>query len=233
MKIRRLLKTVIPTAGLLCLAVTAARAGAFEGKVQYAFAEGRQTGQMKYCVKQPRLRMEVAMPGKGAEGSGVMIMDTQASTVTILMPTEKMYMVMDLAKTKGAVPNDPKDESKIVKTGLTEEICGYKCDEYLLETPTEKTRLWLTEALGSFMVVQSPMDHRPPRSWEKALEGKNFFPLKVIVQTVAGKETYSMTATQVEKKSLPESDFQPPADYMKFDMPAMPGMPQGFPMPGQ
>lgn len=215
-----------------CLLTAVLQAGAFEGRVQYTITEGRQKITMKYAVKSPYLRMDVDM-GKKVEESGSMIYDTRAEKMIMLMPSEKMYMEMDVSQVKIQATAKAEEEVTLEKTGRTEEICGYSCSEYLAQTKTEKNYLWLTAELGAFMMVHSPMENKQARQWEKVLQGREFFPLKVIVQDRSGQETYTMVASKVEKKSLPESEFLPPADYSKFEMPSMPGMMPGMPMPGR
>ncbi|MGH7997034.1 MAG: DUF4412 domain-containing protein, partial [Opitutaceae bacterium] len=96
--------------------------------------------------------------------------------------------------------------------------------------------LWATEQLGSFMgfAPGNPMGgpSRPSAGWEKALRGKNLFPLRVVLRR-GGKEVFRMEAVSVRKESLPAGTFEPPAGYRDIGS-MMPGgmMPAGGGAPG-
>jgi hypothetical protein len=90
--------------------------------------------------------------------------------------------------------------------------------------------MWLAEGLGTFMAFnQNPMGGArggsTPPAWERALAGKELFPLRVAGKDKAGKESFRMEVTAIEKTSLPDSMFTPPAGYQKLDMG---GMMKGF-----
>ena len=104
--------------------------------------------------------------------------------------------------------------------------------------------MWLTDKLGTFRGLGSGAQAnafggrrggaktQQEQAWEKALAGKNMFPLRVVGSAPDGKETYRMDVTAVEKKSLPDSDFLPPPDWKKFEMPNMGDMMKGM-IPGR
>ena len=80
-----------------------------------------------------------------------------------------------------------------------------------------------------------------PKAWERALEGKELFPLRVVAHEKGGSaraekgkssdkakskgkasgDTFRMDVTAIDKTSLPDSMFTPPPGYQKFDMGAM------------
>lgn len=120
------------------------------------------------------------------------------------------------------------------KTGEKETILGYSAEKYLASSSDGKTDLWLAEGLGSFMMAHGggPMGGKrgaaAPQAWERALAGKDLFPVRVVGHDKDGKENFRMEVTAVEKKPLRDSLFTPPAGYQKFDLG---GMMQGM-MPG-
>ena len=67
------------------------------------------------------------------------------------------------------------------------------------------------------------------QGWERALAGKELFPLRVIGHDKGGKENFRMEATAINKQTLPDALFTPPADYQKLDMG---GMMKGMMPPG-
>ncbi len=50
----------------------------------------------------------------------------------------------------------------------------------------------------------------------------------MVSRDAKGKEVYKMEATKVEPGKLPESLFQPPADFQKFQMPSLGGLMKGL-----
>jgi hypothetical protein len=123
------------------------------------------------------------------------------------------------------------------KTGVTEKICGYTAEKYIVKSKGTTSEVWATDQLGNYMGVSgggNPMAGRQqePPPWEKALMGKNFFPLRTVVLDKDGKEQMRMEVTSVEKQSLPASLFAPGPEYSEFKMPNMGDMMKGM-IPGR
>lgn len=231
------------TAGLLAATAIALSAVAFEGKVSLAMKGGRDAEQViDYAMKGSNVRLEPKL----AEAAGTaMIMNGEKQEMTILMPEQRMYMVMPMkapAGAPGAAPRTSTAEQKVEKTGRSEKILGYDCDEYITTDGGNTTEMWITEALGGFAGLGggNPMAGMmgggrgaakgPSNSaWEKALKNKaGAFPLRVVSRDARGRETFRLEARKIEPGALPDSLFAPPPDFQKFAMPAMPGMPAGF-----
>ncbi len=226
------------------LTPVALSAGTFEGKVTMKISGPSETPPlMTFSLKEGFSRIDV----EGGEGrSAAIIMDRANEQMTILMLAQKMYMVRPLPKpvATAATPDAPADSATVEKTGTTEKILGYDCVKYISKTKDATTEMWVTDQLGTFMGLggSNPMaggmgGRRGSRggggsqAWEQALAGQNAFPLRVVT-TGAGKETFRMEATAIDKTPLPASHFAPPADFQ--DMGAMMkgmGMPGGMGMP--
>jgi hypothetical protein len=215
----------------LLLAPAVVFAASFEGKVSFKMTSDGKPMDMNYSIKGDKIRME--MPGQ--KGMGGMIMDTGKKEMLMIMDKEKMYTVMaipDAAEMKGKAGEDVKLE----KTGEKEKILGYTAEKYISKEKDTVTELWLAEGLGAFMAFKNnnPMSGKPaaPQAWERALAGKELFPLRVVGRNKAGKETFRMETTAIEKQSLPDSLFAPPAGYERLDMGGMmQGMMKGM-IPG-
>lgn len=223
------------------LAPAALFAANFEGTVtmkmsgREAAAKGSRNGaaEMNLSLKGGLTRVEVN--GQG-QSMGV-IMDPAKQQMTILMTQQRMYMVRSLPTAKAVANAAGKGGGDVTleKTDATEKILGYNCVKYLVKDKNTTTELWLTEELGSFMGFGggNPMGGRSgaaaPQGWEEALQGKSFFPMRV-VSTEGGKEVGRVEVTAVDQKSLPDSLFTVPEGWQ--DMAAMMrGMPAGM-IPG-
>lgn len=216
---------------LLPVAVFAA---GFEGKMNLKMTSDGKSQDIQYSIKGDKLRLD--MPGM--KGAG-MIVDTAKRETTMIMDEQKMYMTMPISTGAEAAPTSGKQEEvKLEKTSQTEKILGYLATKFLATHDGTTTELWLAEGLGTFF---SPAGKNPmgggrgagpaPQAWERALAGKELFPLRVVGKNKSGKETFRMETTAIEKQSLPDSLFAPPAGYQKFDMGGMGGMMKGM-LPG-
>jgi hypothetical protein len=172
------------------------------------------------------------------------IMDLKNQQMLIMMPQQKMYMVRAIPQpdanvnsTPGANPDTPKKEVTgtsdytVERTGQKESILGYSAEKYVIKSKSKDgtTEIWATDQLGSYMSAGAggnPMGGRgrsssssaPPQAWESVLNGKGFFPLRIVALDKNGKETMRTETTAIDKKSLSAADFAPPADYQKFDV---------------
>jgi len=151
-----------------------------------------------------------------------------------------MYMTLPMPTGAAAAQKGGKAQDvKLEKTGETEKILGYLATKFLSTHDGTTTELWLAEGLGTFFAPSSannPMgggrgSGPAPQGWERALAGKELFPLRVVGKNKSGKETFRMETTSIEKHSLPDTLFAPPAGYQKFDMGGMGGMMKGM-LPG-
>lgn len=218
-------------AGVL-LAPVALFGAAFEGKVTMKMTSGRsEPQQMSYSIKGDKMRIEIAGQ-KGAMGG--MIMDTGKKEMIMLMDEQQMYMAMAIPDAAVEAAAKKGDDAKLEKTSETEKILGYTATKYIVTNKDgTKTDMWLAEGLGKFMSASpsNPMTGRRAASpeWERALAGKDLFPLRVVGKDKADKQSFQMEVIAIDKKSLPDSLFTPPADYQKFDMGGMmKGMIPGF-----
>jgi Domain of unknown function (DUF4412) len=227
------------------LAIPAALAAAdFEGKVHMQMSSGKkdEVQEMDYRVKDGLVRIDVQVKEKSGKPSGAtpgIIMDTKKQEMTILMPDQQMYMVRSLAPTAngrpGAAPegtgNGKASDSDLEKTGETETILGYKCEKFIIKSDKTTIAMWLTSDLGNFMGLGAGAsggfggrrgggggNSAQAQAWEEALKGKSVFPMRVVGSDTAGKETYRLQVTSVEKQSLPASDFTAPDGWQKLDM---------------
>lgn len=209
----------------------------FEGTVSVKMsgreaAAGKGGGaeqQMNFSLKGGLMRVDT-----GAQGQNIgVIMDSAKQQMTLLMGQQHMYMVRAIPTPAAAGSGtDKAGGAALEKTGVTEKILGYDCAKYVMKDNARTTELWLTGDLGQFMGLGGggPMGRRgggpAPQGWEDLLQGKNFFPMRV-VSTEGGKEVGRFEVTAVEKKSLPDTLFTVPDGWQ--DMSAMM---RGMPMPG-
>jgi hypothetical protein len=205
------------------LAPAAIFAASFEGKVTMTMKSGKEKPMdITYALKGDKMRIE--FPNQ--KGKAGMVMDTSKKQMLMIMDEQKMYMTYTIPET--VVQNAEKQtaQTKFEKTNETEKILGYTATKYIATSPDGITDIWLAEGLGRYMSFnQNPMGRgrgaATPQGWEQALAGKDLFPLRVVGKDKKNAETFRMEVTAIQKESLPESLFTPPADYKSFDMGGM------------
>jgi len=220
-------------------------AASFEGKVAMKMTAAKGTPQpMVFSLKDGMSRVDVTTEGNTM---GV-IMDQAKQEMIMLMPQQKMYMVQPIPKPETmAATGKGSSTATVEKTNVTEKILGYTCVKYLAKDKDTTTEIWITDQLGTFMGInqgggaggmgggrgKAAAKDAAAQAWENEFRGKNAFPLRVVSLT-SGKESFRMEATAIDKQSLPDSIFQPPADYQKFEMGGMLKglLPGGFKIPG-
>lgn len=184
----------------------------------------------------PNSAGEPAKPGRKHGGGGeqiTTIMDMEKMEMLMLMPSEKMYMVMPIKKAVDkAIEHAEKSgaaNTEVERTGKTEKILGYSCDQILVKDKEKGTvtEMWVASDLGMFGGLGGGGGggmfgggkSAAAAKWEEVLKGKGGFPLRVITHDAKGKETFKMETTKIEPGPQPDSLFAPPADYEKFSMP--------------
>lgn len=215
---------------------TATLASAFEGKIEMKNTVGKESMPMTYFVKGTLMRMEMKAEGGKRKGKGeesvAMILDTAALEMTILMESEKMYMVQKLPRDQ--VEKAQKDADMEFKpTGRKEKIAGIDAEEYVGVSKKQRVEIWVTKELGKYMTANpgGPMGGKKKAdAWAIFAEKENFFPLRTISRAnkEGAPEDSRMEVISVDKSAQPDSLFKPPADYQKFEMPSIGDMMKGM-----
>lgn len=201
---------------VLASVATRAFADSFEGKIELLTTEGKKTYTVTYYYTTDKMRIESTEGGE----AGAMIMDFPAKQMMILMPSEKMYMVMNIA---AQMEQGKGDSNPPVKTGRTETILGYECAEYTVTEKKTVTEYWAAKGLGAFRAMARGGPGGPPpgpSAWESEAQREGLFPLRTIERSLKGKELSRTEATAVTPGSQPASLFTPPSDYNRFEMPS-------------
>jgi Domain of unknown function (DUF4412) len=206
----------------------------FEGSVAYSMtmAQGMTIDMTQY-VKGDRMRMEMAV---GPMGNMVTLVDLSKGTTTMLMPAQKTYMTMDASTMQaqaGADTNKDNADFSVERTGETETVAGYKCENVNVTANDQVIHYCITTELGYFFGAASSGGRMggggrggmgagqtslsdAARDQIRKEFPKGFFPLKMGL-TANGMQM-TMTATKVEKKSLSNDLFEVPSDYTAMSM---------------
>lgn len=192
----------------------AAMAQPFEGVVEFTKTTGPVVTSYKYYVKGDRVRIE-EISARG-EVQGIMLVDTRDKTVSAISPERKLYM---------DVPNMrlPKDVTATVqKTSEMRDMVGYKCEKWVVKSPTEDRLItyWVAADAFDFFV---PLLETLNRKDEQAVffleikDNKGVFPMLGVEQKTDGAEVSRLEVTRVTKGVQKPTLFEIPAGFNKFE----------------
>lgn len=93
--------------------------------------------------------------GMGEQGI-MMVYDMGSKQIVTFMEQQKMYMTMDMEKMKQKAADlakqyedkKPASDYKVAKTGKSEAVAGYPCEQWQVTSSDNKTLVWITTALG-------------------------------------------------------------------------------------
>jgi len=185
----------------------------FEGKIVFQVEDEGATQQMSYLVKGSKFRIEP----EGTQGQGIMLFDNDTRTMTILMPSQKMYMEMPMDN-EGMVEND--ETEYFVKTGESKEINGYTCDKFEFKDSDGEGVAWMTKELGGFLFFNDPESHNET-GWQKAITEEGYFPMEVYQKDASGGEKSVFKIVELKPMNLDNALFDIPAGFKKLDMSGM------------
>ncbi len=190
----------------------------FQGKVTFEISDEGQDQQISYFVKGNKFLIQ---PAEGeAVGQGSMIYDGDKKAMIVIMNEQRMYMEM---------PIDPMDEiSKdesigpdyFIKTGNSQDVLGYKCDEFEFKDENKKGFALMTKELGAFLFMDDP-NSGGSSQWQKEIMNEGYFPMLVKQENSSGELETVFKVVDLQSMSLDDKMFSAPPGYTKFDMPNM------------
>lgn len=207
--------------GLLLTAVAAVvSAGDFEGLMLLHETSDGATMQQQWFLKGDKLRFEETGPDAD---KGALIFDAKQKIMYSLQPDEKMYMEIPTGETSQAAP-DRSEDVVVVKTGKHDQAAGYSCDIYHTKDKSDGStgELCIARGIGNaamlgMMSAQAGGASLLP-GWMRELFKDGGFPIKGVDRDAKGNEEARWEVMKIEKKSLDDRLFLPPADYKKQDM---------------
>lgn len=201
------------TAALLTLSFSA-NAQQFEGKIEFTKTIGPVTANYTYFVKDHLVRVEEL--GENGELQGIMIVDSEANTVTALSPERKMFIEVPNGRT-------PKDvDVNVEKTTNKKTINGVECVEWVVACQGDgrEAAYWVAEGDYHFFV---PMLNTLNRKDKLAVyfnlipEVNGFFPLEGVERKINGTEISKLQVNNVTRADQADHLFQIPTGYSKFE----------------
>jgi hypothetical protein len=208
----------------------------FEGEIDGTVKEAKPNAQpmpISLFVKGDKFRID--LPEQLARNSGspmgapsYVVVDSGQKKLYMVLDAAKQVMFLDLNKAQdmmksfggrpGPAGHGDAGPPKVTKTGRFETVAGYRCEDWDVATEHRESTVCVANEGGSWFSIPfgSPS---PETSWmAELLDGKHF-PLRAIQYDKDGTtETSRLEVTKIEKKALPDDEFQFPAGYAQVDL---------------
>lgn len=173
--------------------------------------------------------------------NGKVRVDTGPAHIIILPSEKKMLIIVDAQKMVMVKSLDDPTQSPnggepptIERTGKTEKISGYDCQQILLKDKKGRiTELWVSSAApdmaqfaSSFKALVSANPKKSGFDWTGVMSQKdlNTYPIRSIQYSADGKEEMRITVLSINQNPVPASEFVAPAGYMEMKMPNFGGV---------
>lgn len=217
---------LILTSALLLLTNNIFAQTTFEGIIKIKMDADDESFFIDYFIKDDNMRIEMDNAEEVA-----FIMSGEKSL--ILMKEQKTYMDLNnpMFSMMPGMSGMDSDEEKFLdsfdinkyKTGKTQNLLGYECEQWIFNDEEEELEIeaWVTDELGNFMMMKSPMGGGFSPSWSSSLKNKGFFPLLVITREEDGEETSKFEVVDIDQKDLNNNLFNAPSDFEEFKIPGM------------
>ncbi|MEK6754785.1 MAG: DUF4412 domain-containing protein [Bacteroidota bacterium] len=187
---------------------------AFEGVLEYKLQTSDRVQIFNYLIKDERVRVEAA---DREETPPIIIVDYSFKKTFYILPHREQYVELGGLQ-ESAAEQQTEEQAGVERTGETDEIEGFTCDQLLVKTETGEIEIWATKELGTAGTFYT-VTNEPPASltpWQNVILSQGYFPLRTILKNDEGDELTRFEVSSVKKKSLSESLFRHPTDYEKI-----------------
>jgi Domain of unknown function (DUF4412) len=197
----------------LSMASSAFAQGSFEGVVTF---QSTNKDSFTYFAKGNKVRIE---PNDAKHSGAALLIDGSGKSFTMVMPEQKVYMTVPMNQGDTHVADTVR--GKVTKVG-SETVAGVPCDDYQGTDAKGQKQDTFCVAHGMGNFVWGPQGNNVLARMAPHISGLSdaisggAFPLKVVNKE--GQTTF--IATKIEKKSLDDALFSPPAGYTQMNMPA-------------
>jgi len=188
----------------------------FEGEILFIKESTEDTSYYSYKVKDEKVRLE-ELDSK-FQLINYMIINISERTIFAVNPNRKLYVDMPVHSWKAS-----KDTSnfKVIKTENYQIIKGYKCYQWRVQNKAENTEIafWVSNDNFNFFPQLLKIINRAEKSSHYFLiipETQGFFPLMSEERSLLREKRMRLAVINIQKKILPISLFQIPAEYKMF-----------------
>jgi hypothetical protein len=161
--------------------------------------EGSLATEVTWKIKGHKIRLDTP-------GGNPTVIDKQTGEI-LIWSSNKVFK-----RIAGPKPEEL-EESKVTSTGRKETILGHETEEFVVETPSEKSIYWIAlkypAAAEIIPQVQLILGESAPNF--RDLPG---VPIRIHRKDSDGKEV-TLTITSIKRDPVDEAEFLPPKDYVE------------------
>ena len=200
-----------------------------KGKPASHTANGSQAMIVETKGDKVRVDLPPGMAGDKGTGPSYVIYNTPEKKLSMVMDAQKQVIVIDMNKTadqlKGATPPGAHappagPPPKITKTGKSETVAGFTCENWDIEQEGKKSVACVAQQGASWFhlpITGIPTEH----AWMAELMDGKHFPLRFVSFAKDGTEEARIEVTRIEKKTIAPARFDVPAGYKVVDLAQM------------
>lgn len=181
----------------------------FEGEIQLQLVEPHEKApkSIVYEVKADRVRYEEG----GSSAPAYTIANLSQKKAYAVTDPRKDYIEVD-ADAAGAKPTDA---VQVRKTGRTETVAGYECEDWKITSAKEDLDICAAKEIPYFDLVSPTPATATEPAWAGELTKAKAFPLRVIAHDKSGKERFRAEVSRISRKTVDLARFTIPAGYRK------------------
>ncbi len=188
----------------------------FEGRFTLRIQDADGTRLISGAMKSDFMRVEIP---SDTNTTIVALSDFARSEVSLLIPGQPLYATMPVTEAVAKLADARRTQSQAMlrKTTETAVLLGQPCVKYIAKDKDGTTEIWAAAGLASpraATAFQSLARNTP----ERDLITQGGLPLRIIGRDADGAANFRMDVVSLEKQSVADSVFQPPAGYTKLDV---------------
>lgn len=215
--------------------------GGFEGEIHLTVDAARANGPqpVRLVIKGDRLRFEMP-PSGNLDRVLYGVVDSRAHQATVLLPTERMAIILDVAKVE---PNPSLVQQRadeiarswtIRDTGTQRTVAGHVCELWRMDRKDADVHIEACVAKDlPYVDLQNAVPASwLPSTWSSMLE-HTAMPLQITEVSGKGKPTVALEVKRVQPGPVTDDNFEIPGTYTRVHLPILTtgGLPviPGFP----
>lgn len=186
----------------------------FEGLIKFRHYTSYDTTLLKYSIQNKKIRINKY----DNEGHLIecLLVDIEKDEVTALNPQRKLYRPLEPENKDHINEGENYD---IIRSGNHKVINGVKCYQWRVRNQKSNTEIayWVTEKKFDFFHDLIDLLERTNKIYDFFAEipgKKGMFPLLSVERTLLRKERQRLTVAEITRKSMDESLFEIPDDYL-------------------
>lgn len=172
---------------------------------------------VSYAVSGEKVRIKSSME---TSGDPFLLVNTLERKAYMVVSNRDIYVEMPFPTEEDDKATSTTQKPHLVKTGESETILGFPCNEWVLSEDDVTTEIWATASLGTYVGMQLKPVNTTVASfaWESGLRSRGLFPLRLVQRNANGSEIYQLEVLSVKRERVNDGLFQIPPGFEKVSL---------------